>query len=102
MSKSPKKRVKKKKRKVRRAYIQVGVADFKDRILRYSDLERDDAGWVTNLRYRPINFDLVFLKLRGRDKSLSAWWTGEKWDGRLWKPIYRYRVLAWKRNENWD
>jgi hypothetical protein len=81
-------------------YYQVGIAKVGTRVLRYSDLPRSNTGWITDLRFRPYNFDLVFLKVKDRDKPVSAWWSGRIWEGRLWKQ--EYKVLAWKRNENWD
>ena len=76
------------------------MAKVDDRDILYSDLPRDDLGWITDLRFRPYSFDLVFLRVKDRDKPVSAWWTGHTWDGRLWKT--EYKVTAWKRNENWD
>ena len=81
-------------------YYQVGIAKYGDRLLRYSDLPDDDGGWIRDNKYRPYSFDLVFLRVKDRDKPVSAWWTGRIWEGRLWKP--EYKVTAWKRNENWD
>lgn len=81
-------------------YYQVGIAKFGARLLRYSDLPIDDGRWIRDNKFRPYSFDLVFLRVKDRDKPVAAWWTGRMWEGRLWKP--EYKVTAWKRNENWD
>lgn len=81
-------------------YYQVGIAKADDRLLRYSDLPRSDSGWITDLRFRPYNFDLVFLRVKDRDKPVAAWWSGKAWEGRLFKT--EYSVSAWKRNSEYD
>jgi hypothetical protein len=83
-----------------RAYIQVGVSEFGDRLLRYGDIPTEHGGWVTDLRFRPHSFDLVLLRVPGREKPVAGWWDGYFWQGRLWK--HSYKPTAWKRNEHWQ
>lgn len=79
-------------------YVDVGISKHKDkdRAIRYSDLPTDDAGWIMGKQYRPYPFDLVFLKIAGKFRPVSAWWTGAEWQGlRLKKED---KIINWKRN----
>ena len=49
----------------------------------------DPQGWVFNLKYLPIPFDLLHLSVKGKDKPVSGWWTGQDWDGLNLKPVIR-------------
>lgn len=80
-------------------YDTVGIKPFKDRHLRYTDLEVDREGFVVCAKIRPYPFDLVELKLKGRHRPISAWWNGQEWEGlRVRK---HHTILAWRRHEEY-
>jgi hypothetical protein len=65
-------------------------------LLKYSHIPKDVEGFVTELRYLPIARDLLYLRRRGKDKTINGWWDGRKWYGlRLKKEDI---ITAWKRN----
>lgn len=90
--------------------IQVGLTKIvdakngKERPYKYSDIPKEIAidltGWVFNLKYLPIPFDLLHLKVKGKDKPTSGWWTGQDWDGLRLKSSEK--VVQWKRNHEYD
>ena len=97
--KSIKQRIKSLKRL---AFIQVGKTKVKDKrtglpiACRYSDVPTDDQGWVTDLRYIPIYFDMLVVKIRDKPRAVSAWFDGKSWIGLRMRP--GNVVVAWKRN----
>ncbi len=73
-----------------------------ERLCKYSDVPTDEDKWVYDLTYRPIPYDLMKMRFSGQDKSVvkSGWWTGIFWKGlRLKKDD---KVIAWKRNLNFE
>jgi len=67
------------------------------RVCKYSDVPTDEYKWVYNLTYRPIPYDLMYLKLEENNAVKSGWWTGITWKGlRLKKED---KIIAWKRNQ---
>jgi hypothetical protein len=70
----------------------------KERPYKYSDIT-SDKGWVDNVIYLPIPFDLMYLKVKDNPKILSGWWDGTDWNGlRLKKD---HEITKWKRNQDY-
>ena len=66
-----------------------------ERPVRYSDIPMDKEHWITDLTYRPIPFDLLYLKIKDLLKVKAGWWNGEAWQGLRLKQ--EDEVIAWKR-----
>lgn len=67
---------------------------------KYSDIPKDPDLWVYDLKYMPIPYDLMHVRLKNSDRVKSGWWNGIKWKGlRLKKGE---KVIAWKRNQEHD
>ena len=64
--------------------------------LKYSHIPKDEAGFVIDMKYRPIPRDLLYLRRLGKDRIINGWWDGKRWYG------LRLRnddiVIGWKRN----
>lgn len=71
----------------------------KERIYKYSDIPKDLEGWVLDLQYFPIPFDLMHLKFKGKPRVKSGWWNGRRWEG---PRFARETIVAWKRNQEHD
>lgn len=67
---------------------------------KYSDVPKDPKGWVYDLTYMPIPYDLMHVKLKDSPFVKSAWWTSKVWKGLRLKPDET--VIAWKRNHEFD
>jgi hypothetical protein len=85
--------------------IQVGLSKVKDnatqnlRVCRYSDVPTKE-GWVDTIKYLPLAFDIMHLRIKGKFRLASGWWNGQNWEGlRLRKDD---RITAWKRNFDCD
>jgi hypothetical protein len=72
----------------------------KERPCKYSDVPKDELGWVYNLIYMPIPYDLMHVKLWSSERIKSAWWNGIRWKGLHLKK--GEVVIAWKRNLEHD
>ena len=84
--------------------ITVGKTKLRDkkgveRVYKYSDVPKDLEGWVYDLQYYPIAFDLMHLRFKGKDKVKSGWWNGRKWEG---PRFAREIITGWKRNQDHD
>ena len=66
-----------------------------ERVYKYSDVPTDKDQWVFDLRYRPIPYDLLYLKLSRNNRVISGWWTSKVWEGPRLKEADK--VIAWKR-----
>jgi hypothetical protein len=66
-----------------------------ERLCKYSDVPKDEEGWVWDLTYRPIPFDLLYLKIKDGIKDKAGWWDGEHWKGLRVKS--HDKITAWKR-----
>jgi hypothetical protein len=80
--------------------IQVGKSRIdkgtrRERLCKYSDVPMDGTGWVDDLTYYPISFDLCSLGIKGKEKPISGWWAETKWTGINFKK--GYKVTKWKR-----
>lgn len=61
----------------------------------YKDVDLEKDGWVDAKKFLPLDFDLVSLKVKGKDKVLTGWSTGNSFDGlRL---DQNAEVVFWKR-----
>jgi hypothetical protein len=92
--------------------IQVGLSKILDkktgkpRPYKYSDIPTDldkfgePTGWVSNLKCLPIPFDLMYMKVKQREKIISGWWNGQGWEGLRMKK--GEKVIKWKRNQDHD
>lgn len=67
---------------------------------KYSDVPVNAQGWVVDLKYFPISFDLVQLNIHGAPKILTGWWNGKKWVGLRVKK--NASINAWKRIINYE
>lgn len=67
---------------------------------KYSDVPTDAYGWVIDLKYLPISFDMMELAIRDKQKHVYGWWDGKKWTGLKFKK--EYIVVKWKRDMNYD
>lgn len=74
--------------------------DGKRFFCKYSDVPTNDEGWVTDLKYFPISFDLVQLDIQNVPKILTGWWNGKKWVGLRVKE--NACINAWKRIINYE
>lgn len=63
---------------------------------KYSDVPTDQDKWVNDLKYVPIPYDLLFLRIKGSSRPKNGWWNGTEWEGLRLKPFDK--VTAWKRN----
>lgn len=65
-------------------------------VCKYSDVPVDINDWVTDLKYLPIYFDMVEVRIKDKVKTVPAWFDGAVWQG------LRLRqgnvITAWKRN----
>ena len=82
--------------------IKVGNLIFdtkknEERKANYRDVKYDADKWVDATKFLPADFDLVYLKVFGRERDVAGWINGDKWDGLNFKP--EYKVLQWKRYE---
>jgi hypothetical protein len=81
--------------------IQVGTSrkinpkTGKSFLIKYSDVPKDKAQWVTDPLYLPITGDMMTLRIKDRIKELPGWWDGRKWQGLRIKS--HYKITAWKR-----
>lgn len=86
--------------------IQVALSKVKDlktgnlRVCKYSDIPTDINGWVLNLKYMPIPFDMMYVRLKNKPKVISAWWNGQNWEGLRMRE--GDEVINWKRNHDYD
>ena len=85
----------------------VDKATKEPRLCKYSDVPTElnpttlkPTGWVSDLTYMPIPYDLMHLRLKDRKLNKSGWWTGVKWKGLRLKEDEI--VIAWKRNHEHD
>jgi hypothetical protein len=63
---------------------------------KYSDVPIDKlTGFVNDLTYLPINYDMMIVKLKDKRRKISAWWDGKNWIGLRLKP--EDEIIAWKR-----
>lgn len=67
-----------------------------ERASKYSDVPTNALGWVYDLKWLPIPYDLMKLRLRGSERPKSGWWTGIRWSGL--RIVKEDQVIAWKRN----
>jgi hypothetical protein len=72
----------------------------KGQLCKYSDVPRDEYGWVYDLKYRPIPYDLMYLKIEGLPERKTGWWNGATWEGRKLKK--GDKIIAWKRNNDFE
>lgn len=82
--------------------VQVGstrIVDKKSGKLvpcRYSDVPTDLDGWVWDLKYIPIHFDIVTVQVKDKRKAVSAWFDGKHWIGLRLRA--GNEIIGWKRN----
>jgi len=72
----------------------------KEFICKYSDVPADLNGWVVDLNYYPISFDMCRLAIKDREKPITGWWEERKWNGLHFRK--GYKVLRWKRMPEYD
>ena len=85
--------------------IKVGITTVfdekkqKDRKAEYRDISFDVDGWADAKNFLPENFDLVYLKSPDREKILSGWISGKRWDGYRIEDNQKINVTHWKRHD---
>jgi len=72
----------------------------KERLCKYSDVPMDKNHWVHDLKYMPIPYDLMHLRIKGVRKVKSGWWNGTVWKGLKLDPDDE--IIAWKRNQDFE
>jgi hypothetical protein len=86
-----------KDKKIRIPPRKVGVdivEGIKNRKFSYRDVRYKRDGWADARKYRPADFDLMFLMFKDKG-CLPGWSVGKKWDGLEIDPDDK--VLYWKR-----
>jgi hypothetical protein len=78
--------------------ITVGSPKNKRSVWRYQDMPTDKKGWVVNMNYRPLPFDICHLQIAGKDRIINGWWTGLDWVSHRKKDTET--VMAWKFNKD--
>lgn len=63
--------------------------------LTYAQVPADPDGWVDVKYYYPADYDLMFVKIKGKHGVYSAWWSGTNWDGP--KIEDKDVIMYWKR-----
>lgn len=82
--------------------MQVGkhlILDKKTQKLRkftYQDVTYDSDGWADAEKFKPCNYDLVYIKALNKRKIITAWKTPNSWDG--FRLPADGNVLYWKRH----
>jgi hypothetical protein len=79
--------------KVGRDYIDLSMK----RKFSYRDIQSESDGWVDASRYLPADYDLMSLKIKGKD-ILCGWSVGAKWDGLKIKKSDK--ILFWKKKSD--
>jgi hypothetical protein len=83
--------------------ITVGKSTLKDpltqksRVYKYSDIPADSLGWVSNSHYKPIPYDLMYLRIKSTSIPKTGWWNGLLWKGLKVTKAEESNVKAWKR-----
>jgi len=72
----------------------------KEFVCKYSDVPRDSNGWVVDLNYYPISFDMCRLAIKDKEKPITGWWAERKWTGLHFRK--GYKVIQWKRMPEYD
>lgn len=88
---------------VGRTKIVVNVTGQPPRICicKYSNVPQDHiTGFVSDPKYKPINFDMTLCKLKDKLKPIPGWWDGRRWKGLRFRP--NDIVIAWKRMPEYD
>ena len=79
-----------------------------ERLYKYSDVPIDavsknassfEKGWVSNPRFFPHPFDMMYLMLEGKEKHISGWWDGRQWNGLRLRS--GNKIIKWKRNQEY-
>jgi hypothetical protein len=60
----------------------------------YRTIQYEKGGWVNAKKFLPEDFDLVYMKIRGK-KDITGWANGYKWEGLRLKDDDE--ILYWKR-----
>lgn len=75
--------------------MQIDQCKIDGKNLSYKSVPKDFDGWVDASKFLPVNFDILFLKLKNKSKIYHGWFTGKDWDGlRL---DSNDEILFWKR-----
>ena len=69
----------------------------KPRKFAYRDVKYDPDKWADANKFLPADFDLVHMKVEGRNKDVSGWIKDQDWEGANFRK--EYKVLFWKKYE---
>lgn len=61
----------------------------------YKDVVHAENGWVNARLYLPADYDLMAVKVKGRNSILSGWCVGRNWEGGTLEN--QDEVLFWKK-----
>jgi len=70
------------------------IKRMKQKVVNYSDRLKDSQGYIRDLEYKPLLYELVDLKLKN-GRNICGWWTGQEWYGRMLRP--NHEIIGWKR-----
>lgn len=66
----------------------------KKNIFTYDDVIYSKDGWADIKKFVPMEYDLVCVKIEGKDRDYFGWWTGSSWEGS--KISKNDVVIKWK------
>lgn len=79
--------------------VKVGTntieGDKKSKLYYYSDVKYQKGHWADPKYYLPLDYDLLHLKIEGKEELLPGWCIGSRWEGYRLKP--EDKILAWKK-----
>lgn len=62
--------------------------------LKYSYVPVDEHGWVEAEKYKPVDFDLIMLRLKN-GIEIPGWYAHGRWDG--YNVTENMKIVKWKR-----
>jgi hypothetical protein len=51
----------------------------------YHQVTKDEDGWVDASLFLPADYDLLYLKIKGKKGTIRGWISGHEWDGLKYK-----------------
>lgn len=72
------------------------ISEFPTKHFSYNDIKYDEDGWADARLFHPLDYDLLYLKIEGKNEHVRGWCSGNVWDGLKYKT--GDKVLFWKRS----
>jgi hypothetical protein len=69
----------------------------KSQPFKYEWVEKDFDGWVDPEKFKPMRYDMCYLRAKN-NRTYPGWWTGDRWDGLRVKPDIE--IIYWKRGDS--